>query len=391
MSISITMAIMAIAIVIAMAIWWLFPKFQLKTLGYIPSGREKAELENDFRKTVAQPMGAVLLLASALTAYYQFLIDYDAKQQSSALSLMSKDSLLERMAGIELLKEWASRKLASEGDQEKRKKFLKTALLSFLRGRWEYKLVVTHVKCGSKADEYAPWAENKNFALNKRRQLTKIGADAQAVLDVLLDTTSEQGLDLFSKQQGSDFSSEQQGLELCSAQQGLDLSQLWLSGAKIKNVKAVCINLSFSDLKGADFTGSTLKNPDFFCTNLSSAIFEKTELLGGRVNEDGNQVNMVSAVASYAIFTEAKLQHVNMQNAYLDTPDVKFSTWTNINASQANFINFDFASPQKVEGEFKEACLFDAKNWNQISGSTKDPITEEGDLREALWCRKHLY
>ena len=357
--------VIVIAVVIAMSFWWLFPKFQLKTLGYIPDHREKAKLENEFRNTVAQPISAFLLLAGVLGAYYQVLVtaqnsadDYDAKQHSSALALMTGNSLLERMAGIELLKDWANRELP-DVEQNKRKKFLRTVLRGYLRSRQEYKLVFTEYRCGDKPEEYAPWAKDKNLKMNEERQLGKIESDAQAVLNVLFENTAEQEL---------------------------DLSKLWLRGANIRKAKGVSINFSFSDLSMADFTGSILEDPDFFCTNLSSTQFEDTQLLGSSVGTPGKQVNMVGVVASNAKFNGATLRHVNLNDAGLKWVEANNSTWTDIEAIKANFGGFDFALPRKVDGVFTDACLFEAKNWNKISSSTQNAITEKGDPRQAV-CR----
>ena len=75
-----------------------------------------------------------------------------------------------------------------------------------------------------------------------------------------------------------------------------------------------------------------------------------------------------------------------MQDVRLKSAEAIGSTWTNIKAIRANFSGFDFALPRKVDGVFTDACLFEAKNWNKISSSTQNAITEKGDPRQAV-CR----
>ena len=61
--------IIIIAIGVAGAAWWWVPKWQMKS---ITAGdpKERADIEDNFRKTIGQALGGIAVLIGAGAAYY---------------------------------------------------------------------------------------------------------------------------------------------------------------------------------------------------------------------------------------------------------------------------------------------------------------------------------
>jgi hypothetical protein len=61
-----------VIVAIATAIWWWLPKWQVNLLRLeIPDAKERADVEDNFRKTIGQLLGGAVVLVGAGFAYYQ--------------------------------------------------------------------------------------------------------------------------------------------------------------------------------------------------------------------------------------------------------------------------------------------------------------------------------
>jgi hypothetical protein len=70
-----TVGLVALAIGIgaaALMLWWQLPRQQMENLG-LENPKERADVEDNFRKTFGQLLGGVAVLVGAIFAYFQFL------------------------------------------------------------------------------------------------------------------------------------------------------------------------------------------------------------------------------------------------------------------------------------------------------------------------------
>jgi hypothetical protein len=95
-----------IAIGVAGAAWWWVPKWQMKS---ITAGdpKERADIEDNFRKTIGQALGGIAVLLGAVAAYLQFTQQQNAahdllisNQVAKGFEQLGSDKLTIRLGGI---------------------------------------------------------------------------------------------------------------------------------------------------------------------------------------------------------------------------------------------------------------------------------------------------
>ena len=71
--IAIAVAIVIVALALGWGIWWRLPKRQVRNLDIqIHDPKARADVEDNFRKTVGQALGGAAVLIGAAAAYLQF-------------------------------------------------------------------------------------------------------------------------------------------------------------------------------------------------------------------------------------------------------------------------------------------------------------------------------
>ena len=73
------------AAVLAGAAWWWLPKRQMRSIT-LGDPKARAEIEDNFRKTIGQALGAIAVLIGAGFAFAQFLEQRDTAQKQIAVS-----------------------------------------------------------------------------------------------------------------------------------------------------------------------------------------------------------------------------------------------------------------------------------------------------------------
>src|SRR4051812_30060850 len=58
-------------LLVASALWWWVPKWQMRSI-VLGDPKARADIEDNFRKTVGQALGGIAVLIGAGTAYLQF-------------------------------------------------------------------------------------------------------------------------------------------------------------------------------------------------------------------------------------------------------------------------------------------------------------------------------
>jgi hypothetical protein len=106
-----------VIVAIATGLWWRLPKWQVKLLRLeIPDAKARADVEDNFRKTIGQLLGGAVVLVGAGFAYYQTQLTLQAshdqmkashdqitsQQVSKGFELLGEpgDKLVVRLGGI---------------------------------------------------------------------------------------------------------------------------------------------------------------------------------------------------------------------------------------------------------------------------------------------------
>jgi uncharacterized protein YjbI with pentapeptide repeats len=93
-----TIAISIVALVLLAAIWWLWwrlPQRQVaRVADQIPDPKDRADTEDNFRKTVGQALGGAAVLIGAVAAYLQFTQQQRASDQQSLRQQQAAHDLL---------------------------------------------------------------------------------------------------------------------------------------------------------------------------------------------------------------------------------------------------------------------------------------------------------
>jgi hypothetical protein len=98
---------LGVVVVIATAVWWWLPKWQVDRLSLkIRDSKARADVEDNFRKTTGQLLGGAAVLIGAAFAYYQTQVTSQvAFYQTQRISEASRDQLISQQVskGFELL------------------------------------------------------------------------------------------------------------------------------------------------------------------------------------------------------------------------------------------------------------------------------------------------
>jgi uncharacterized protein YjbI with pentapeptide repeats len=279
------------ALAVGSILWWFVPILQRKRQDcrLEPesklTARDLADLEDQYRKTMSQVLGSVVLLFTVWIAFQQFQEarhkndnDNTNARLAKGYELVGADKAAQRTGGIHLLMEWARQGM---GGRDRLDIVAKT-LVSLVRERAPF------------GEGHAPTA-CEQF---RRPANVTIGPDIQQAIDTLFQI------------------SEQTRVTVNFRELNLSRAELSFPPATPGNVPPEALgrqrfkdfNLAYADLTGAGFHDLTLKDADFYCANLSKADLVKVEL---------GDSNMAGADLSDASITEAMLTGVDLAGAVL--------------------------------------------------------------------------
>ena len=253
----------AAAVIVALAllwgiwwVWWRLPKWQVARLALkIRDPKARAEIEDNFRKTVGQALGGAAVLIGAVVAYLQFT----QQQQTSHNQLQAAHDLLisnqvakgfEQLAG----KETAMRLGGIYG------------LEGVMNGSAQYHQPVLEALCAFVRDGTMEKVSNKP------------ATDIQAALTVIGRRTAGPG-------------------------------NVSFNNARIPGATLEFVNLRDADLRHADLSYADLFNANLRDADLNQARLESAFLLGA---------NLSYANMSETDLTAARLLHVNLFRAFLN-------------------------------------------------------------------------
>jgi len=312
-------ALMAVA-----AIWWLWwrlPRRQVARLSLkIRDPKARADVEDNFRKTVGQALGGAAVLIGAVAAYLQFT----QQQQTAYQQILSQQQAAEsgRKTSQDLL---ISNQVAKSFEQLAGEKIAMRlggiyALEGVMNSSDEYRLPVLEALCA--------------FARDGTREQTGEGppaADIQAALTVIGRRKAGHGkVDLL----------------------GTNAPKANLVGANLSGANLNYTNLSGANLSGANLSGSTLLGAKLKSASLVAANLTKISPgddlfdLAPQERLDLSNARLLRADLSGAKLNFANLNGADLRNAKLIGADLIGANLGHTDLSEANLSGFTRACHQ---------------------------------------------
>jgi hypothetical protein len=282
------------ALLLAIAVWWLWwrlPKREVARLALkIRDPKARADVEDNFRKTVGQALGGVAVLLGTGLAYLQFSQQQQAShdllisnQVSKGFEQLGSEKIVVRLGGI-----YALEGVMNNSDQYYQP--VLEALTAFIR---------------------------EGTSATARPMRTPFPTDIQAALTVIGRRSDGQGVVDLTKANIA-------GADLAYAHlNGADLAYAHLNGADLTRANLTGANLVFIDLARADLTGAILAYAHLNGANLRGAQLRVADLSGADLTEaDLTGANLHGLILPGAILsgtnlTGAILRSINLTGARL--------------------------------------------------------------------------
>src|SRR6202049_145601 len=276
-----------VSVIAALAFWWWWPKWQVNRLALeIRDPKARADVEDNFRKTVGQLLGGAAVLFGAWLAFLQF-----SQQQQIAQSQIQQQQQAARDLLISNQVSKGFEQLASD------KAAMRLGGIYALEGVMnaserpeQYRGAVLEMLCAFVREYTIGKTVSEKPAIDIQAALTVIGRrKGQELPDLAkvnipganLSRANLRGADLNSAFLNSAYLSrvDLAGADLTGATLGLaDLNGAYLSGANLTGA-----NLSRTNLRSADLSGATLRSANLIGTNLSVAYPIGADLTGANL------------------------------------------------------------------------------------------------------------
>jgi hypothetical protein len=234
--------------------------------------KARADVEDNFRKTVGQALGGIVLLLGAGSAYVQFSQQQRAahdllisNQVSKGFEQLGSEKLVVRLGGI-----YALEGVMNTSDQYHLP--VLEALSAFVREGAKYRTPpISDGSCAPLGDDNPPVNINDKPPADIQAALTVIGRRSADQWRVNLVRVGIAGADLSR--------ADLTRVDLARA----DLSRADLSHANLHYAHLSCANLRLADLQGADLTDAVLVGVDLRFTRMAGVNLSGADLTGADV------------------------------------------------------------------------------------------------------------
>jgi hypothetical protein len=297
----------AFGIVLIVLVLWLVPKWQVSSLKADYNRKELKQLENEFRKTLAQILGGIAIIGGLFATWNSMEVSRRTLELSQegqiterftrAINQLGDSKLEVRLGGIYALERIAR-------DSEKDHWAVMEVLTAFVR-------------------ENAPWkgdrtsGEERETHSSAKEGRPKLRADIQAILTVIgrrertFGQREDKRLDLYR--------TDLRGYNLSYAKlQGVVLRESCLGGAYLFTAHLEEANLMYAILSRADLIDANLEDAYLWGANLEGANLEGANLEGANLSEAKlKEASLKGANLKEAILKGANLRGADLEGAFL--------------------------------------------------------------------------
>jgi uncharacterized protein YjbI with pentapeptide repeats len=371
-----------VGLILALLVWWLIPVYMVRKFGHLDNDKERADVEDNYRKTIGQALGAVALIVTFGWTFYK---DRDSMDQSrdqsaaqtkqftaqqnqardqfvnqqfiAAAGLLKEKAVGTRVAGLYALEQIASAEPATNAPQV-------TGTQQAANAKNPYLIPTIRAMIGFIKSSTESKAEK-----NPKQDWTPIAADTQSAVSILGHLNENHRIDIdlqgaylvhadLKMKSNAFVAANFQGAKLYAANMsGLNLNSAMFGGSYMADWEAYgtkweptpedyentrqdyTVNFDGSMLAGAGFEnvfmggaslkGSCLAGAKFPGTDLSRVSFEKASM-GETPNcsFQGNRAHFYQAVLIKANFKGVDIGGVNFGEANLS--DADFSEALNV-------------------------------------------------------------
>jgi hypothetical protein len=329
-------AVLGVVGVIAAVLWWKWPKREVKLLGpSIRDAKTRADIEDNFRKSIAQFFGGTVMLIAAGFTYYQAQLTWKASSDQLISQQVSKGFELLGQAGNDKVVVRLGGIYALEGVMNTSEQYHQPVL----------EALCAFVREGAKADiaEGAP-------ATDIQAALTVIGRRNHQEWEAPLRSVRIRPINLVGAHipRARLFRSDLNGAALAGTNlTGAYPNRAYLTGANLDGAILTGAQLFDADLRGTDLSQVSLKNAYLVGTIMSDADLTGADLSGANLNG--------------AILTGAHLTGTNL----IDRPFRTGADWARRDVNdaywRANLIGAflegaDLTGTDVLQSQLDEAC-----------------------------------
>jgi len=298
-----------VGVIAALAFWWWWPKWQVNRLALeIRDPKARADVEDNFRKTVGQLLGGAAVLFGAWLAFLQF-----SQQQQTAQS-----QIKQQQQGAQQQEQAARDLLISSQASKGFEQLASDKIAMRLGGIYALEGVMN---ASERPEPYrGPVLEMlcafvREYTIGKTVS-EKPAIDIQAALTVIGGHKGQELPDLAEANiPGANLSGANlRGADLHEA----DLNSAYLSGASLSGANLLGANLSGANLTGGklsrvDLTGADLTGANLGLADLNGAYLSSANLSGANLSG----ANLRGADLTGANLRNANLRGANLSVAYL--------------------------------------------------------------------------
>jgi uncharacterized protein YjbI with pentapeptide repeats len=343
-----------LVVILSGALWWWMPRWQMQSIT-VEDQKARADIEDNFRKTVGQALGGIAVLIGASLAFYgtqQTLLSSDAQSRRS-IEASEKQGQQNLEASRALL---ISQQVAKGFEQLGSDKVVMRlggiyALEGVMNGSELYSRPVLDALCAFVRDGTKGHDDKDD----------QPATDIQAALTVIARREGDVG--------GINLSSARipkarlPRAHLIGANLiGVNLGGAWLEGASLGSAF-----LNGAVLVGADLNRANLDHANLFNSKLTGAKLQGARLDGALLRNvtltdaDLEGADLTNAILVEANLTGANLKGANLTDATLTRATLIRADLTDANLNGANLSSADLSGTKIYQAQLDNACGADVK------------------------------
>jgi len=339
-----------VSVIAALAFWWWWPKWQVNRLvPEITDPKARADVEDNFRRTVGQLLGGAAVLFGTWLAFLQF-----SQQQQTAQSQIKQQQQAAQQQQQQAARDLLISNQASKGFEQ----LASDKMAMRLGGIYALEGVMS---ASERPEQYrGPILEMlcafvREYTIGKT-VFEKPDIDIQAALTVIGRRKGQELPDLAKVDiRGANLSGANlSGADLSEAYlNSAFLSGASLSGANLLGVNLTGANLTFGKLSRVDLTGADLSGANLGFADLTGAYLGGANLTGANLGG----TNLRSADLSGATLRGANLSGANLSGAYPIRADLTGANLRGADLTGTNLRGANLRGAKNlIQTQLNEAC-----------------------------------